>query len=690
MKLSLPSAWHESRVALTSLPWPVGEAGIPVTDACLSQAVPLFESAHGARRKRWLLLTESADTLPRQMTVRPGSPPALASDGFSSVEIVTLSESLDKKQYVYRECEATVRLASGRQIALRMGLRPRHTADVAWWQWVCAESLWKGPVAEAWRIGGHMVPYGVTAEGRREEIRTHQSEAQKIAKFCGDSLHGDLVVIVWKSGVIQVTAHFNSGYFHHWPKPIAARPVVHIRGLQWEGKSATERIEEGRLVFGTADRVSFAACASQFTGTHPGTIERDEAGATITPWKDLRVMASKDLENHIHYLDPQDAEIWPPGVSRSFWFSLGLHGVSPEVARYQSDPAWYAHCGEIECAGPGPAAQMAGRTVAMIRHYTHRGGMDTGRLWRYLRRDQRENRPYQDGPEWDASAASGLFTYAYQTGENPAEVWEENLQHAYHAADVSIYHGSWMPRLECSAELTAPISKYRIGGIVHAYLETGDPYLLEMARSVAGVYMAAEWANEPRHYIGRDAYPVVGLLTLWDYSADSLYLDFAFQTIRRLVATQNADGGFSGQGGVGVYSGSSCTQAPEDIGFACGLLSPLAIVEWAVRDEARALPVVRDALRRWLDLMFRLQPEDGVWLSHGSKGDPYALICAAALGSVIYAGRLLNDPRAVDSIRRMLDSMNTSELHVAGTHSFLPGLYAHLADGALIQSKNTQ
>lgn len=679
--LKLPDVWKDCRASLTSLPWPADDFGAPDALGVASQAVPFFETASGARLRRFLLLTDG--TLPSELPVRSTAMPPQSGDGFSSVDISVIREATNKKEYVYRECEAGIVCAGNRRLGLRMGLKPRDGTDLSWWQWVRAESLWKGKVAEAWRIGGHLVPYGVAAQGRWDN-QGHRQVAEGISRYCGDSLHGDLFVIVWKSGVIQVRAHFNSGYFHHWPKAIEAKPILSISGLDL-GDEGGGRIEESRLVFGAVegDRISFATCASQFTAEAPGSFEKTDEGALITPWEDLRILASKDADGHMHYLEPEDSEVLPAGVSRSLWFTIGLHGTCPEVARYQIPPFWYERCGEIESSQPGTAATMAGRTVAMVRQYTHQGGVDTGRLWRYLRRDQRENRPYQDGPEWDATAASGLFKYAFQTGESPADVWEPNLQHVYHAADVSIYHGSWMPRLECSAELTAPISKYRVGGIVHGYLETGDPYLLEMARSVLGVYMAAEWANEPRHYVGRDAYPIAGMMTLWDYSADQLYLDFAQQTIRRLVASQNKDGGFSGQGGVGIFSGSSCIQAEEDIGFACGLLSPLAIVEWAIRDPKRAMPVVRDSLQRWLELMLRVQPENGIWLSHGSKGEPYALICAAALGSVIYAGRLLGDPRCAESVRRMLDSMNGTNFHVTGTHAFLPLLYAHVADATL-------
>lgn len=683
VSLSLPKTWRDSQVSLTSLPWPAGNPGVPVVrDGVGFQALPLFPSAVGARLRRYLILTEGG--LPPVLPVGSGESPSATSGAFSHVEIRTLSEATDKKKYVYRECEAALALGD-RRIVLRMGLRAASEPAPSWWQWVRAERVWQGSVAEAWRIGGHLVPYTVASEGRWEN-KGHRHVAECISKLCGDSLHGDLFVIVWKSGVIQVTAHFKSGYFHHWPKAIAAHPILAVGNVDL-GDDCGGEITAGRLVFGSPDRdrMSFRSCASQFTAEHPGSITREEGNLLIIPWRDLRVLASKDADNTLTYLDPGDPNVLPPGVSRSFWFTIGLDGTSPEVGRYQVPPSWYRACGEIASDRPGPAAENAAPTVALMREHTWSGGMDTGRIWRYLRRDLRENRPYQDGPEWDATAATGLFKYSFHVGENPAEVWEPNLQHAYHAADVSIYHGSWMPRLECSAELTAPISKYRAGGLVHGYLETGDPYLLETARSLIGVYMAAEWANEPRQYIGRDAYPVVGMLTLWDYSADRLYLEFTRDAIRRLLATQNADGGFSGQGGVGVYSGSSCLAAVEDIGFACGLLSPLAVVEWAARDTAYAMPVAREGLERWLALMLRVQPADGIWLSRGSEGEPYALICAAAMGSVVLAGRLLDNPQAAEAIRRMLASMNARNFHVAGTHAYLAPMYAHLAD-SLTQS----
>ena len=78
-------------------------------------------------------------------------------------------------------------------------------------------------------------------------------------------------------------------------------------------------------------------------------------------------------------------------------------------------------------------------------------------------------------------------------GESPDQHWETYLDHAYHAADIAVYHGTWMGRLECTAAFSAPLPKFRFTGLLAAYLETGDPYLLEISRSLAGAPAARCW-----------------------------------------------------------------------------------------------------------------------------------------------------------------------------------------------------
>ena len=669
--------------ALNSIPWPAEREDFPSVEGIPSQAVPLFEPHTRPRLRRYLLLCEKPDGLPRELKVvpakagEPGVP-------FSEVGFRTLKECLEKGKYVYREEEAVLRLA-GREICLRMGLLPSprpSTLDprsLSFWQWCGAERLWSGTLAEAWRIGGHLVPYTTEKAGRWEN-RGLQDMSEKISRECGNVLHGDLYVIAWKSGCIQVTAHFKAGYFHHWPKPIPAFPLLWVGGL---AATTTGKIGPDSSCFDLqSDTLDFSPSSLVFTKGCEGTLETVDGGILIQPWHDLRVLAHKSKENVLTHLPPGEVATIPEGVSRSFRLALGFGGAGAEVGRYRVPPSWYKACGVIETDRVGPAVEMASRSVALIKEHTQKGGFDTGRVWRYLRRDLRLGRPEEDGAEWEGNLAQGLFQLAYQVGEEPSDVWELYLHHAYHAADVSIYHGSWMGRLECASIMTAPLPKARFGAFVAGYLETGDPYLLDIARSVAGVYMAMEWAHQPRFCMGRDAYPLTCLMALWDYTAEPLYLDFARQTAGRLLATQLPDGGFGGQAGAGTMSGTSCLTGPDSISFGSGLLAPLAFLEWAIRDDRRPSDFC-ERLRRWADLMLRLQPADGIWLNGGSKGTPYTLIGAAALFSMVKASQILGDPRYAGAVRKYLSTMNAAKDCVHGTHSFLSAQYAHVADAAM-------
>jgi hypothetical protein len=577
-------------------------------------------------------------------------------ENFSNVEMHTLRESLDKTKYVYRECEARIKVA-GKDISLRMGLLPNTNVDRAddpeaysWWQWGRAERVWSGELAEAWRIGGHLVPYTIDTPGKWDRPELTEL-GDLINQYCGDILHGDVFAIVWRDGLMQITAHFKSAYFHAFPKEIPAFPVLYFDSPSIRVDAATRRLSDG-IVY--------------------------------QPWDDLRFLANKDKHDRMIYLPPEKPDVLPAGVSRTCWFNLHVAGGSTEVARYRVAPSWYHACGVIETDQVGPGSQLASRNAQLIRESTETNGIDAGRVWRYLRRWEKLNIPQEDGAEWEGNLAQAMFTLGYQTGEPPGEHWQLYLRHAYHAADVSIYHGAWMGRLECTAAFTAPLPKFRFGGFLYGYLETGDPYLLELARSVAGVYMAMEWALEPRIAIGRDSYPLSCLMALWDHAPEPMYLDFAKQMATRLLSTQQPDGGFTGQAGAGVLTGTSCVPGVRDIHFGNGILSPIALLEWATRDT-RWPPEFVPKLRKWADLMLSLQKEDGHWYVEGKSNEPYTLTGSATLWSLIKAGQILNDPRCIDAVRRYLDAMNSKEAVVLGTHAFLSVQYAHVADAALMK-----
>jgi hypothetical protein len=629
--------------------------------------VPLFDSSGQAqqpRLRRFLLLNHRDGDLPAEMKLTGASASREKTDYFSNCTIRTLRESMDSKEYVYQECEAELSLAGG-SMRLRLGLLPSEHAGssdlnhYSWWQWSRAERLWSGELAEAWRIGGHLVPYTTDALGKWN--RPDLTElGDMLNQFCGDILQGDVYLISWKSGLVQLTIHFKSAYFHTWPKEVAAFPVV--------------------LIDQTPD---FEPCDIMF-GDSPPILRQTGDATIIQPWQDLKFLASKTRNEELTYLPPARSDMLPAGVCRTFWFNVSLVGGSTRVVRYGVPPSWYHHCGEIETDRAGAAATLARRNVDLIDACTQKGGIDTGRVWRYLRRDIRLKQPQEDGAEWEGNLAQAMFALAYQRNEDPAVAWQLYLHHAYHAADVSVYHGAWMGRLECTAAFSAPLPKFRFGGFLYGYLETGDPYLLELARSVAGVYMAMEWALQPRSCMGRDAYPISCLMSLWDFDPQPLYLDFARQTITRLLSTQQPDGGFSTQAGAGVLTGVSCRAGVRDIHFGSGILAPVAIVEWATRDAPRRWPDdLLPRLRKWADLMLSLQREDGHWYVEGTSNEPYTLTGAATVLTLIRAGQVLHDPSCLAAVNKYLNAMNEKNLSVLGTHAFLSAQYAHIADAAL-------
>jgi hypothetical protein len=665
MKLPVLKKSSHAQHALTSIPWPVERTDFPAVDGVDHQIVTLFEPALKPRLKRYLLLTHRAEGLPDELRLG-GSLALQGSTRFSDVAINTIHEALDTTKYVYRECDARISVA-GRTLSLRMGLLPnthtdrREDADAySWWQWARAERVWSGPLAEAWRIGGHLVPYTIDTPGKwdRPEL-THLGDL--LNEYCGDILHGDLFAIIWRDGLLQLTAHFKSTYFHTWPKPVPAFPVLHLRG--------GEEIQGCPGFLKHRDNPGFCATLS-------------DGGVVVRPWEDLRFLANKDkLDNYI-YLPPEKTDVLPAGVSRTFRMNLSLNGGPTEVARYRVPASWYRACGAIEADTAGPAAQLGARNAQLIRESTETKGIDAGRVWRYLRRWEKLGAPQEDGAEWEGNLAQAMFTLAYQLDEDPARHWQTYLDQAYHAADVSVYHGAWMGRLECTAAFTAPLPKFRFGGFLYGYLETGDPYLLELSRSLAGVYMAMEWALQPRSAMGRDTYPLTCLMALWDYSADALYLDFARQTAVRLLSTQQDDGSFSSQAGAGVLTGVSAKTGPRDIHFGSGILSPIALLEWATRDPRWPDDFI-PRLRRWADLMLRLQKDDGHWYVEGKSNEPYTLTGSGTVWSLIKAGEILNDRACIEAVRHYLRSMNETRNVVLGTHAFLSAQYAHVADAVL-------
>jgi hypothetical protein len=91
--------------------------------------------------------------------------------------------------------------------------------------------------------------------------------------------------------------------------------------------------------------------------------------------------------------------------------------------------------------------------------------------------------------------------------------------------------------------------------MVHGYLETGDFYLLETAEAIARNYMSHHMQNWPRRGIGRDADPLTGFMTLWDYTGKEEFFNFARDFARHVSMVINDKGQWHSGSGVGPLMG---------------------------------------------------------------------------------------------------------------------------------------
>src|SRR3989440_4565947 len=276
-----------ARHALTSIPWPADRDDIPAARGVASQTVPLFDPHIKPCLRRYLLLTHADEGLPQTLEVIAGETASEPGDRFSNVEILTLRESLDRN-YTYRECAAVITVG-GREIHFRLGLKPNDGSGYSWWQWCRAERIWSGGVAEAWRIGGHLVPYTIDTPGKWERPEL-TALGDLLNQYCGDILHGDVYLIAWRSGLLQLTCHFKSAYFHAFPKPVPAFPIVYVSGVP------TQMIDS-------------SPCSTMFD-THAGVLERAKEVTILQPWQDLRFLASKSRHEELTYLPPAKPDVF--------------------------------------------------------------------------------------------------------------------------------------------------------------------------------------------------------------------------------------------------------------------------------------------------------------------------------------------------------------------------------------------
>jgi hypothetical protein len=299
----------------------------------------------------------------------------------------------------------------------------------------------------------------------------------------------------------------------------AARPVnasVPADGLQFDLGGA---------------RLNLSDSATTCSRECPGRLET--AGNDVH-WYPVSRTFNPQLEN----APPTE---WAVGFARTFRCQISLSDAPPLIARYRAPAWWYAVCHEPWPWGFLPVRGQYDRLGEILTDFV-RQTMTRGRF------DAGSAEFVNDG-----DAGFGMMQNYYHTGR--PEILTDALTYCYYWADMAVDHtdftvhqwvGGWGWK-------TCAYTKFR--DVLYAYLETGDPYLLDTVEMAAEAYWAWFRSNWPRCAIGRDTFELGGWALLWRFLRTEHARERTLELVRMCRAVLESRGSIGGQIGAGPHPG---------------------------------------------------------------------------------------------------------------------------------------
>ncbi len=390
---------------------------------------------------------------------------------------------------------------SGKALRLQVCSSGPDGDGVHCWQDVQIDYLWSNGVGQGLRVGGII--------------------------YNGDTfLRADVYLVLFANGVVDLTAHFVNTVLHIEGLDYWGYPMIRLASDAMVPLEAVVPAEGFRFAAGDV-AINVADCAPQLSGDHPGRLI-DGGGAVL--WRPFdRICCAHD---------PDSADCrWAPGMARTTRMQLSLAEAQPVIARYRAPSWWYALCDEVWDGGylpvRGGISTVGEQTADFVRSHMQRGRFDAGAA----------------GRGDDGDTGIGLLQNFYLTGR--PELLEDALVYCYYWADLAVDHrdftvhqrqGDWRWK-------TCAYCKFR--DVLMGYLETGDPYLLDVADMCAETYWRWFRTNWPRRSIGRDAYSVSAWALMWRYfdtEQSRLRCDEFMRMFRAVLDTHGTIGGQMGGG----------------------------------------------------------------------------------------------------------------------------------------------
>ncbi|MCK5845335.1 MAG: hypothetical protein KAG97_11550, partial [Victivallales bacterium] len=241
--------------------------------------------------------------------------------------------------------------------------------------------------------------------------------------------------------------------------------------------------------------------------------------------------------------------IIPRGISRTLRFSLSLNPErSATVKRYQAPAWWYGYCEEFQAKPWLPATtrfdESSQAVLSYVREFNQKGGFEDGSV---PRMNSKDPEAIKHEPGWEGEVPYAQFLSAWRTGD--ADDYADAMRSAWYFTDVCVDHAAKQVRMHGFTPHAFSVPMARVQACVAAYLETGDPFPLNTARSVIDTAFSTHRNSWPRLAIGRDACFIRGAVMLYRYFGIESYRELALEAIGDVLQAQRPDGSFSDQGG---------------------------------------------------------------------------------------------------------------------------------------------
>ncbi len=551
---------QEAGLWITSLPWPrtqAKELSLGDKPTWVSGLGQWPGEAEGSPR-RLLMIADGGNEAPDTIGLGE-SAPYQAGPPTAECEVFATPPEED----IMWE-RSLLRISDGeRAVGLVMGLR--HGGEVHWWEGCRLVVLEDSPQCRVVEMGGS-IPCEAYAVRDPEQMGYAHPLLHR-----HNWLSGHIFARLHANGVCEIFAHhINSKFFDDGEDLEDTVPVI---GIMVDGADG-EMTEVTGTWTGECDgmelggvRFDLSEAAGMATPDEPGSMEIADGFLAWQPYEGACLYSgnwARQTTGDAFILRPQDHR-FPRGLARTVRFSLSLSDRSPRVVRYLAPAWWYGLCEELIPEPVLPVSNAYDQTLESCREYarvyTTNGGFEDGALPRGGNPNPKPEDNGRSEAGWEGEAPWALFLLAWLSGNG--EDYDNAMRAAWHFTDVAIDHAEKLVRMHGWARHAFAPPMNRVLGTVAAYLEVGDPYLLEAAQAVVD---NAHWVQKnswPRLAVGRDGKYVRSATMLYRYFADEHYRRIAYEGATMVAHSQRPNGSFGDQaGGSGIHQVGSYITKP--------------------------------------------------------------------------------------------------------------------------------